>query len=285
MISWFEGLDGAKLAANVFGPEEGSPVVMLGGLGQTRHGWTRAAERLGERGWRAITLDIRGHGESEWSPDGDYGYARTAGDILAVIKGLDRPTALIGASLGGKISLVAAAQGGPKRVRALVIVDTVPRTNPAGVAEVTQVLHPPLEGFASLDDAAAELARIRGQEPMPGAGERLRRNMRVDEAGRWHWHWDPAWMDRGQGIGIAAATDFLEEMAARLDVPVLLTRGELSQVVSEEGLAAFRALVPQVQVETIAGAGHMIVGDLNDAFADAALAFLERTHTLHPVCD
>jgi len=157
------------------------------------------------------------------------------------------------------------------------MVDTVPHTNAAGVAEVTQILHPPADGFASPDAAAAELARIRGQEPEPGAGERLRRNMRVDEAGRWHWHWDPAWMDREQGIGMAAATDFLDEMAGQLNMPVLLTRGELSQVVGEEGLAAFRALAPQVEVETIAGAGHMIVGDRNDAFADAALGFLDRT--------
>jgi len=282
VTDWFTGLDGVRLAATVLGPADGPPVLMLGGMGQTRHGWARAAERLGKQGWRAITLDLRGHGESEWSGDGDYGYARTAGDMLAVIEGLGQPVVLVGASLGGKISLVTAAQGGPDKVRALVIVDTVPRTNPAGVAEVTQVLRPPSEGFASPDAAAAELARIRGQAPTPGAGERLRRNMRVDAAGRWHWHWDPAWMDRDQGIGLAAATDYLEAQAAKLSVPALLTRGELSEVVTEDGLAAFRAIVPQLEVETIAGAGHMIVGDRNDAFADAVLAFLARTPRLAP---
>lgn len=285
MTNWLKGLGGIRLAASMFGPVDGPPVLMLGGLGQTRHGWSRAAERLSERGWRAITLDLRGHGESDWSSDGHYGYARTVGDLLAVIDELGRPCVLVGASLGGKISLVTAAQAGPDRVRALVIVDTVPRTNPAGVAEVTQVLRPPPEGFASPDEAAAQLARIRGREPTPAAGERLQRNMRVDGAGRWHWHWDPAWMDREQGIGLAAATDFLEEMSARLTMPVLLTRGELSQVVSDEGLAAFRAIVPQLEVESIAGAGHMIVGDRNDVFADALLAFLDRMFGLHPVCD
>src|SRR5690606_14168548 len=129
------------------------------------------------------------------------------------------------------------------------------------------------------DAAAAELARLRGKGAREGAGERLRPNMRQDDAGRWHWHWDPAWMDRDQGIGLAAATDFLEAAAARISVPVLVTRGELSQLVGDDGLAAFRAIVPQVEVETIAGAGHMIVGDRNDAFADAVIAFLQR----HPV--
>ncbi|WP_286711080.1 alpha/beta fold hydrolase [Sphingomonas sp. 67-41] len=258
---------------------------MIGGLGQTRHSWTRAAERIGASGRRAITIDLRGHGESEWSADGGYGYERTAGDVIAVVRALGRPAVLVGASLGGKIALTAAGSGGPEIAQGLVMVDTVPRTNPAGVAEVTQVLRPPPEGFASLDEAAAELARIRGQAPRSGGGERLRPNMRVDAAGRWHWHWDPAWMERDQGIGLAAAMDFLEAAAARLTVPVLLTRGELSQVVGDDGLAAFRAIVPQVEIETIAGAGHMIVGDRNDAFADAVIAFLERTPALQSVCD
>jgi pimeloyl-ACP methyl ester carboxylesterase len=279
MTLTFEGVGGVKLAASAFGQEDGPLVVMIGGLGQTRHSWGRAAERIGEAGWRAITLDLRGHGESGWSDDGRYGYDRTAGDVIAVIRALGKPAVVVGASLGGKIGMTAAGEGGPEIVRALVIVDTIPRTNPAGVAEVTQVLHPPAEGFASLDAAAAELARLRGKGAREGAGERLRPNMRQDDAGRWHWHWDPAWMDRDQGIGLAAATDFLEAAAARISVPVLVTRGELSQVVGDDGLAAFRAIVPQVEVETIAGAGHMIVGDRNDAFADAVIAFLQR----HPV--
>ncbi len=275
MTLWLEGLDGIRLAASAFGPADGRPVIMTGGLGQTRHGWTRAAERIGASGMRAIALDLRGHGESEWSPDGRYDYARTAGDLVAVVRTIGRPAVLVGASLGGKISLTAAGQGGPRVACSLIIVDTVPRTNPSGVAEATRILRPPPTGFASLDEAPAELARVRGTPA--GCGERLRRHMRTDAAGRWHWHWDPAWMEGDQGIGLAAATEFLENAARELRVPVLLTRGELSNVVDDDGVAAFRALVPHVEVETIAGAGHMIVGDCNDAFADAVIRFLERT--------
>ena len=46
MTSWLRGLGGIRLAASMFGPVDGPPVLMLGGLGQTRHGWSRAAERL-----------------------------------------------------------------------------------------------------------------------------------------------------------------------------------------------------------------------------------------------
>ena len=274
----FEGVGGVAIAASVFGPEDGAPVLMVGGLGQTRHSWHRAAERIASGGRRAITVDLRGHGDSGWSADGDYGYHRTAGDMACVARALGRPVTYVGASLGGKIGLVAAAEHGSDVFAGLVIVDSVPPTNPAGVAEVTQVLRPPPEGFVSLDAAAAELARLRGAPtPPPGSGERLRRNMRQDSRGYWHWHWDPAWMDREQGIGMAAATEFLDACAEKLTMPTLLTRGEKSNVVTEPGLAEFRARVPQLEVETIAGASHMIVGDANDAFAAAVTAFLDRT--------
>lgn len=273
----FDGFGGISIAATVSGPEDGIPVLLLGGLGQTRHSWKRTAQRIAGAGYRAIAIDLRGHGDSDWSADGRYGFERTERDVRAIMQQVGRPAALVGASLGGKIGLVAASRAGPGQCAALVIVDTVPRTNPAGVADATSVLHPPPDGFASLDDAAAVLARGKGtNSPTPGAGEKLRRNMRQDHRGRWHWHWDPAWMDREQGIGIAAATEFLEECAGKVKIPVLLSRGGASNVVDDAGAAAFKAIVPQLEIVTIPGAAHMIVGDSNEPFAAETLRFLGR---------
>lgn len=79
-------------------------------MGQTRRSWKRAAEAIAATGRRAVTLDLRGHGESEWSPDGDNSYARISADRIAVARELRRPV-LVGASLGGKIALAAAGYG------------------------------------------------------------------------------------------------------------------------------------------------------------------------------
>lgn len=273
----FEGIGGTRIAASEFGPVDGFPVLLIGGMGQTRHSWKRTARQLADGGRRAITIDLRGHGDSDWSADSNYGYDRTAGDIIAIMRQIGRPVALIGASLGGKIALVAASRTEPGECAALIIVDTVPRTNAEGVAGATRFLRAPVEGFSSLHEAAALVSRSRGAPPpTPEAEERLRRNMRQDVAGRWHWHWDPAWMDREQGIGIAVATDFLEACAAKVKMPVLLSRGGESDVVDDAGEAAFRTLVPQLETVTIAGAAHMIVGDSNEAFAEEAIRFLER---------
>ena len=273
----FEGLNGLRLAATAYGQADGVPVVMLGGMGQTRHAWARAARQVAAEGRRAITLDYRGHGDSDWSVDGEYNVGILGREVVEVVRSLGRPAILVGASLGGKIALQAAGTSGPDVALALVMVDTVPRTEPDGVAVVTQVLRPPKDGFDSPDAAAAELARIRGVPVEPGAGARLVRNMRRDAAGRWRWHWDPAYSDVDQGNGFPACVPVLEASAARVTVPALLTRGELSPVVGDAGVEALRALMPQLEVETIPGASHMIVGDQNDLFADALHRFLART--------
>lgn len=277
MTTWFEGIDGIRLAADIRGPDEGVPVLLVGGLGQTRHSWQRAAEQIAAQGRLTVTIDIRGHGESDRSPTGDYAYPALSGDLAAVVRTLGRPAVLVGASLGGKISLAAAGYGGGDVARALVLVDTVPRTRAEGIGNVVRTMDTPADGFDSPDAAALALAKARGTDPVPDAGRKLQRNMRQDADGRWHWHWDRAFVERDQGLGMAAGTDYLETAARNVRIPTLITRGELSDVVDDEGVAALRALIPQAEVEVIAGAGHMIVGDRNDIFADALNRFLDRT--------
>lgn len=274
MTIWFTGGNGNRIAASSFGPATGSPVLMVGGMGQTRHSWQRAAQAIAEGGRRAITLDLRGHGESDWAADGDYGFPAMSGDLVAVARSIGEPCVLVGASLGGKVVLAAAGYGAA-RIAGVVMVDTAPLVEQSGIAQVTQALKPPPDGFASPQAAADDLARLRGRIADPGAGAKLERNMRRDAGGRWHWHWDPGLQDKAKGVKGVEANDYLAEAARRLTMPVLLARGEKSPVVSEASIAHFRSLTPQLQVETIAGAVHMIVGDQNDDFAASVLRFLE----------
>ncbi|MDE1145127.1 MAG: alpha/beta hydrolase [Azospirillaceae bacterium] len=273
-MDWFSGEGGLRLAADLFGPDAGVPVLLLPGGGQTRHSWRRTGQRLGEAGFRAVALDLRGHGDSDRAPEGDYGYAWLVADIRAVADALGRPPVLVGASLGGKVALAAAGHAGIGR--ALVLVDTAPHVNADGVARVRGILQAPPEGFASLEEAAGVVAANRGQTAPPGAGERLRRTMRQDADGRWHWHWDPLFFSRDHRLGTAAALDYLEGAARKLTVPALLIHGERSDVVDAHAITALRAVLPAVEVCAIPGAGHMVVGDHNDAFADALLDFLRR---------
>ena len=83
----FKGVDGLRLAGDRFAPEgraepseEGPSVVFLHGGGQTRHSWGGTARQVAARGLTAYTLDARGHGDSDWAPDGDYRLVRFAGE-------------------------------------------------------------------------------------------------------------------------------------------------------------------------------------------------------------
>ena len=95
----FRTHDGIDLAYEEAGDPDGPPVILLHGGGQTRHSWHGTATTLADRGWRAVSLDMRGHGESHWDPEGDYSLDAFAGDIALVAETFDRRPALVGASL------------------------------------------------------------------------------------------------------------------------------------------------------------------------------------------
>ena len=76
--------DGLQLAADIVGDGARGSVMLAHGGGQTRHSWASTAVSLAERGWKAVSLDLRGHGESDWAADGDYDSLRFAEDLVAV---------------------------------------------------------------------------------------------------------------------------------------------------------------------------------------------------------
>ncbi|WP_339799334.1 alpha/beta fold hydrolase, partial [uncultured Marinobacter sp.] len=129
---YLTGAAGLKLAADVAGDPMAQPVVMLHGGGQTRHSWGALTETLAGNGYHAMTVDMRGHGESDWAPDGDYTLDRFADDVHGLLAGLSHPPVLIGASLGGLSALMASAGLGRDRIRGLVLVDIAPKVEAEG---------------------------------------------------------------------------------------------------------------------------------------------------------
>lgn len=259
-----------EIAADVAGPPDGAPVLLLHGAGQTRGAWAAALDEGARRGFRMIAADLRGHGESGWSPAGDYGLAQHVSDAATLLKALPRPAFLVGASMGGIISLVHAAQ--TPDLAGLVIVDTAPSVNMAGAERILAFMQAAPDGFASVEDAADAVAAYRPGSPRPKDTAGLMRNLRLRD-GRWHWHWDPRMF---QGGPPPRDSEALREAARRLTVPTLLVRGRQSDILSPEGAEDFLRLVPHAEYADIAGAGHMVAGERNDAFNGAVFSFLER---------
>ncbi|QGG41554.1 alpha/beta fold hydrolase [Aeromicrobium yanjiei] len=269
------GADGLKLAADIWGPDTGPSVLMLHGGGQTRHSWKATSRVLADAGLRVVALDLRGHGDSDWSPDGGYGFEKNSEDVLEVLDQIDTPTTIIGASLGGLTGLLATAAA-PDRVRRLAMVDVVPRFEAAGSARIRDFMRGAPRGFASLDEAADAIAAYLPHREKPRSTDGLRRNLRLRDDGRWYWHWDPQMMEKPPTTTPGERSAQLEAAARTITVPVLLLQGKLSDVISDHGVEEFRGHVPHLEVVTLNGAAHTAAGDDNDAFSAAVVEFCSR---------
>jgi len=93
--------------------------------------------------------------------------------------------------------------------------------------------------------------------------------------GRWYWHWDPAFMTK-PGDDPDLRTEKFEQAAIDLQIPILLVRGRLSDVVSPESVQDFLTKVPRAEFVELSDAGHTAAGDDNDAFTDAVVNFIRR---------
>ena len=107
----------------------------------------------------------------------------------------------------------------------------------------------------------------------------LSKNLRLHEDGRYRWHWDPKFIasKHGNDNGHAIETQqIMLKAAANLKLPVLLVRGQNSELVSQEHVQEFIELVPHAHFTDIKNAGHMVAGDRNDIFAEAVQSFLDK---------
>jgi pimeloyl-ACP methyl ester carboxylesterase len=263
------------LTGDAYGDVRGAPVLLLHGGGQTRHSWGRAAIELGARGYYVLALDLRGHGDSDWAPDSNYGIDSHVDDIRAVIRQMPGPPALVGASMGGLISLVVAGEASEPAIRALVLVDVTPRVDPAGRARIIGFMRDRPDGFSSLEEAADVIARYLPHRPRPKDPSGLHRNLRRHANGRWYWHWDPRFFDTFEPDQEAAALRYTAA-AKKVKVPTLLVRGAKSELVTAESVRHFRESIPHAEYVDVVDAAHMIVGDRNDVFNEVVLDFLQR---------
>ena len=265
--------DGLSLAVETRGPDHGLPVVFAHGFGQSRHAWTRAAQSLADRGWRTVTFDARGHGDSDRVEDGRYELAQFVDDLLAVALSLDAPPVLVGASMGGLLGLVAAGETRPDPFRALVLVDITPRWETAGVERMLGFMRAHPQGFASLDEAAEEVAAYLPQRRRRKDRYELAQLLRRGADGRLRWHWDPAMLDTVACEGERHQQRLLNA-ARNIDVPTLLVSGGRSDIVSDATVKEFLDAVPHATHVQIPHAAHTLAGDDNAAFTAAIEPFL-----------
>jgi pimeloyl-ACP methyl ester carboxylesterase len=294
-----EGAPGVRLAADSFGDPRSPVVLMLHGGGQTRHAWRATAASLADAGWRAITVDLRGHGESEHPRPAAYAPDDFADDVRALIEQttvaaapvgagaasegepIAAPAAItegpvvIGASLGGIAALLALVEPPAALAAGLVLVDVGHRFQPRGGGRVVGFMEQHSDGFANLAEAGDAVAAYLPNRPRPSDTSGLRHNLRR-KGDRWVWHWDPEVLTAAREImeDPSELSARLTSATARLRQPCLLVRGAVSDVLSAAIAHEFVELAPSATLVEVPRAGHMVAGDNNDAFTAAIESWL-----------
>jgi pimeloyl-ACP methyl ester carboxylesterase len=249
-------------------------VVFLHGGGLTARTWDLVCLVLRGR-YRCIALDARGHGDSEWSPELDYGPDAHVLDLEGLIEDLrlERPV-LVGQSMGALTGLIFASRHA-EEIAGLVLVDMTPDVRLEGTRRIFDFVTAPAE------EDSVEAYVERALEFNPARDARLLRrsllhNLRQRPDGKWTWKYDRRGMTRERFDGMRARVAQLWELIDAVTCPTLVVRGERSDVVSPESAPALAAALPNGEWATVPDAGHTVQGDNPRALAELLATFLRR---------
>jgi esterase len=232
------------------------PLVCVHGYTGSADAFNGFARHFGDR-FHIVALDVRGHGESAWSPSGAYGYRDQAGDLAAFTDrlGLAQFT-LLGTSMGGVIAMTYAMEHG-QRLRALVLNDIGPDTE-RGSQRITQMVGGRPDEFATLDDAMTYRREASPTVASRGAADQRELALgvlRQRPDGKWGWKLDPAYISQRVERG-APVRPNLWPALQQLACPALLVWGTDSDVLSEAQAQRMVETLPQGKLLAIPGVGH-----------------------------
>lgn len=279
----FETDDGLTLVADAFGDPEAPPVLLQHGGGQTRHSWGGTARELAGRGFHALALDLRGHGDSEADPERRYAYEDHVADLEAATAalGIER-LVLVGHSLGGRASMLFAGRH-PERMAGLVIVDAGPELDPRGISRIR--LDVQKSADASFDSPEAYERALAHAYPAatPEALRRLARHgLRRRADGRFERKTDPGFHTGRAGLSESQleaaereATRQLWEALGRVPCPTLVVRGAASDVLSPDCADRMAdEVLARGSLAVVPRASHSVMIDNPEGFAEAVCAFV-----------
>lgn len=267
--SHFLDVNGVRLHYLDYGFDERRPLLCVHGAAAHAHWFDYVAPGLTPT-HHVRSLDLRGHGDSQWAEQHTYDFKTFAADLNAVVEALDlRDFVLIGHSMGGMVSLVYSSTY-PGRVGRLVIVDTMMLMPMERISAMRAF---GLTKPSSYETQADLVARYRLNPPDTHiAPQDVIHHMamhsgRPGSDGRWQHKADRRVYANSQQIeGIP--------MWDRIKIPALVVRGERSTRFGPEEMQRIRAHAPQVELAEVAASNHHITLDNPGGFVEAVLPFL-----------
>jgi pimeloyl-ACP methyl ester carboxylesterase len=246
-------------------------LVLLHGYTGHARSWDAFAEGMA-RDYRVLALDQRGHGQTQWAPPNAYGTDEMVKDLDAFVHALQLDRfALLGLSMGGLVSIGYAGQR-PGALAKLVIVDIAPEIDTGGLKRI-QAGVVRSDVFESREEA---FERARADNPIPPPDHQ---RYRVDYSlmrtadGMFTYRYDRALRDpKNPRTGIPPAEGW--KLVENINVPTLLIRGELSDILSRPVAERMRTTIAACRVIEVNGASHQVPLDKPDEFLAAVRTFL-----------
>lgn len=273
---YFEVGDGLRLHYRDYpGSAARPPLLCLPGLTRNSRDFAAFAERHSPR-FRVLALEFRGRAGSDYDPQPlRYNPLTYAADVIELLDGLGIPKAIfVGTSLGGLVTMTIAVIA-PDRIAAAILNDVGPELTQAGLDRIRTYLGKDVR-FASWDEAAERIADNSGHVPASYSHAdwlRMARRVCREEQGEVRFDYDMAIAVPFEQSGSTPTIDMWPLFAALAKQPLLVVRGEKSDLLSASAAAKMQAIAPDVQFATVAGVGH--APELDEPEAAAAIdAFL-----------
>jgi pimeloyl-ACP methyl ester carboxylesterase len=249
----------------MFGKPGGTPVLIVHGLSYFSYDWIEAGTLIA-KDREVVAIDMRGFGESDWSPARDYKLETLSNDVIAVLDALGWSKAvLMGHSFGGRVCL-ATAGWKPERAAGLLLVDFAPDIAASGRRYTAQRIGSQPDVFASIEEAmayehenpadAGRRARWAAFLTKTDQGYALKRDLHYRDNFR-------KALESGQSAPVPA---FLWPMLTDIRVPTMVIRGSESNMLEAATLDKIKQLNPRAATVELAGS-HDLAGDNPEGLA------------------
>lgn len=251
------------------GPSDRPPIVCLPGLTRNARDFEPIADRYAGA-WRVLSIDFRGRGLSDYDPKPEnYAPPTYAADVLALFDaiGIDRAV-MFGTSLGGLVTMLLAAAA-RDRISGAMLNDIGPEIDQAGIERIRGFVGKAVS-FASWQDLTNALA-ARNADVYPGYGAEqwqiFARKIASEREGRITFDYDMAIASNFNRAADGPATSAWPLYQALAGIPLLILRGELSDLLETDVARKMAEALPDAELVTVPEVGHAPALDEPEAVA------------------
>jgi pimeloyl-ACP methyl ester carboxylesterase len=254
-VSKFITINGLRLHYLDHGTEGKPALVCIHGLTSNAHAFDALAPHLTAH-FHVRSVDVRGRGDSGWTPGAEYTPQNYATDLAGMLDELkiERAT-LIGTSMGGMISILFAG-GYPHRVEKVILNDIGPDIDPVGIGRIQSYVGEAPNEFNNLNEVAAyfrEHYPVMRKMPEAALLEQVKWSVKPSDSGKLTWKMDP---QIRRPMRTAARPMDMWVPFARIEAPVLVIRGADSDILAPRTVERMKTVIRGVESVEVPGVGH-----------------------------